>query len=77
METKIITFNAEARNEILSFFDKTVDKERFIIEKGDQTQRIITPDGEEIRISEFTGIRKGSFIKSDLPSLIELSDVLN
>lgn len=60
------------------FFDKNVDSEGFIIEKNDPTQRAITPDGEYIRIDEFAGIGKsGTFIKSDLPSLIELSDVLN
>lgn len=74
----VITFEASAKEEILSFFDKTVDDERYIVEKEDVTQRVITPDGEEVSLEEFAGIRKGSeiFIKSDLPSLINLIDKL-
>jgi len=72
----VITFENSAKDVILSFFDKTVDKEGFIVEKEDMTQRAITPDGEEITLEEFAGIRKGSeiFIKSDLPSIIDLVD---
>jgi len=74
----VITFDDSAKTEILSFFDKTVDDEGYIVEKDDVTQRVITPDGEEVRLEEFAGIRKGSeiFIKSDLPSLISLIDKL-
>ena len=55
-----------------------MDSEGFIVEKNDPTQRVITPEGEEIRLEEFAGIRKGSeiFIKSDLPSLFDLMDIL-
>lgn len=69
-----ITFEESAKEEILSIFDKTVDNEGFIVEK-DTGQRVITPDGEEIRLEEFAGIGKnGIFIKSDLPSLIAYID---
>ena len=73
-----ITFEEPAKKEILSFFDKTLDNEGYIVEKDDPTQRVITPDGEEIRLEEFAGIKGGGkiFIKSDLPSLISLSDKL-
>lgn len=65
-----ITFEESAKEIILSIFDKTIDNEGFIIEKI-TGQRVITPDGEEIRLEEFAGIgRKGIFIKSDLSSLI-------
>jgi hypothetical protein len=72
----VITFEKSAKELILSFFDKTIDEEGFIVETDDRTQRVITPDGEEITLDEFAGIRKGSeiFIKSDLPSVIELVD---
>jgi len=71
-----ITFEESAKETILSFFDKTVDKEGFIVEK-DTGQRVITPDGDEIRLEEFAGIGKGGiFVKSDLPSLINLLDRL-
>lgn len=74
---KIITFEDSAKKQILSFFDKTVD-EGFIVEKEDTTQKVITPDGEEVTLEEFAGITKGSeiFIKSDLPSLFGLIDRL-
>lgn len=73
-----ITFDASAKKEILSFFDKTIDDEEYIVEKEDITQRVITPEGEEVKLDEFAGIRKGSeiFIKSDLPSLFSLIDTL-
>jgi len=71
-----ITFEESAKETILSFFDKTVDNEGFIVEK-DTGQRIITPDGEEIRLEEFAGMGKcGIFVKSDLPSLINSLDKL-
>jgi len=72
----VITFQKSTKELILSFFDKIVDKDGFIVEKGDKTQMVLTPDGEEITLDEFAGIRKGSeiFIKSNLPSMIELVD---
>ena len=75
-ETKMITFEESAKEVILSFFDKTVDSNGFIIEK-DTGQRVITPDGEVIRLEEFAGIGKnGMFVKSDLISLISSLDKL-
>lgn len=73
----VITFEVSAKEEILSFFDKTTDAENFIVEKGDITQRVITPDYEEVELKDFAGIRKGSqiFIKSDLPSLFSVVDL--
>lgn len=74
----VITFDASAKRKILSFFDKTVDDEGFIVEKEDTSQRVITPEGEEVKEEEFAGIRKGSeiFFKSDLPSLFNVIDKL-
>lgn len=73
-----MTFDASTRLEILSCFGKTVDAGNFIVERGDPTQKVVTPDGDEIQLNEFAGIKKGSeiYIKSDLPSLIELLDSL-
>lgn len=72
----VITFEESAKEEILAIFDKTMDEENFIVEKGDITQRVITPDGEEVTLEEFAGVRKGSeiFIKSNLPSIIDVID---
>ncbi len=72
----VITFEASAKEDILSFFDKSVDDEGLIVEKDNPTQRVITLEGEEISLKEFAGIKRGSeiFIKSDLISLMNLSD---
>ncbi len=74
---KIITFEKEAKREILGFFNKSVAEENYIVEKDNPTQRVLTPDGEEIRLNDFAGVRNGSeiFIKSDLTSLINLADI--
>lgn len=74
----IITFDASAKQEILAWFGKTIDAEDYIIEVEDPSQRVVTTDGQEIKITEFGGIVKGSerYIKSDLPSLIDFLDTL-
>lgn len=74
---KTITFEESAKEDILSMFDKTVDKDGFIVEKEDITKRVIASDGKEITLKEFAGIGKdGAFIKFDLPSLINSVDEL-
>ncbi len=75
----IITFDKPARDFILDAFDKIVDKEGYMVERKNPKQRVLTPDGEEIEIEQFAGIRKGSevYIKSDLISIIHLCDVLS
>jgi len=74
MEKEIITFDSSVKKEILAIFDKDIDKEGYIIEKpsGD---RVISPDGDEVKLEDFAGISKGSevFIKSDITSLIKYS----
>jgi len=74
----VITFEASAKKDILSFFNKSVDSEGYIVEEKDPTQRVLTPDGEEVQLDEFAGIKKGSdiFIKSNVFSLFELIDKL-
>lgn len=78
LQEGIITFDANLKSEILSCFGKTVDDSGYIVERDDPSQRVLTPDGEDITLDEFAGIRKGSeiFIKADLPSLIKLLDTL-
>jgi len=75
---KIITFEKEAKLEILEAFKKTVDENGYIVEKEKPSQRVLTIDGEELKLEDFAGIRKGSeiFIKSDLVSIINLVDLL-
>jgi len=72
-----ITFNKSVRDFILAAFEKSVDNQGYIIEKKSK-QRVIAPDGLDVQIDEFGGVRNGSlvFIKSDLPSLVQLCDDL-
>jgi len=70
-----MTFEKEVKKEILELLDKTTDSDKFIVEKNDPTQRVLTFDGEEISFDEFGGVQKGSevFIKDNLISLFRLS----
>lgn len=74
----VVTFDKTARKFILESFNKTTDEEGYVVEKSNPKQRVLSPDGEEIKETEFAGVKKGSevFIKSDLLSIIELSDKL-
>ena len=74
-----ITFTKGNKNFVLDAFDKTVDKDGFLVEKTNQKQRVLAPDGNEVSIDEFAGFRKGSevVIKSDILSLIELCDSIS
>jgi len=73
-----ITFDKSAKEFILKTFNKISDSEGYIVEKDNPNQRVLASDGEEIKMEEFAGIKKGSekIIKSDLVSLIKLSDEL-
>ncbi|MEK6921206.1 MAG: hypothetical protein AABX82_04945 [Nanoarchaeota archaeon] len=70
-----ITFDEAFKKEILEIFDKNVDDDDFIVEAANPTQKVLTPHGEDIRLKEFVGIKKGSeiFIKGDLISLIDFT----
>ena len=60
---------------ILEIFNKTVDKNNYIIDK-ETKEKVLTIDGEEIKIDELGGVVKGKnneicFIKGDLSSLMD------
>jgi len=78
MKLSQITFSKAARDDILDLYGKSVDNEGFIVERDNPSQRVLTPNGEEIRIEEWGGVRRGSeaFIKNDTFSLIELAKKL-
>ncbi|MEK6846078.1 MAG: hypothetical protein AABY26_04920 [Nanoarchaeota archaeon] len=78
MKLSQITFSKLAVRDILELYGKSLDNEDFIVEKDNPSQRVLTPNGEEIHIEEWGGIRKGSeaFIKNDTFSLIELAKKL-
>ncbi len=73
-----ITFDKTAKEKILQIFGLTIDEDNFIVEQTNRSQRVISSNGDEVKLEEFAGIVKGSliFYKSDLPSLIDLSDRL-
>ncbi|MBI3317916.1 MAG: hypothetical protein HYZ90_02040 [Candidatus Omnitrophica bacterium] len=76
--SETITFDKAAKHYILEAFGLGLDKEGYIVERDNPSQKVLTVDGDEITEGEFAGIKKGSllFFKSDLPSLIELADRL-
>jgi hypothetical protein len=76
---KAITFDKSAKMAVLDLLGKTVDDEGFIVEKSNKKQRVMTPGGEAVALNEFAGVRRGSqvFIKSNIPSLIALTDYIN
>jgi hypothetical protein len=70
-----LTFDKSLRKEILSFFDKEINDKGIIVEKSNPSQMVLSNDGQEVKIEEFGGIKRGSevFIKNDLVSLMRLS----
>ena len=68
-----ITFDEKCRDFVLDAFGKCVNKDGFIAEKKDPSQKVLTNRGEEVRSGEFVGVRKGSIVmvKSDIVSLVE------
>lgn len=70
-----LTFDRSMKKEVLGFFNKQVNKEGIIVEKSNPLQAVMSTDGQEVKVDEFGGIKKGSevFIKSDLISLMRLS----
>ena len=76
---EIITFDKTAKKFILDTFDKIIDGENYVVEKNNPKQRVLTQDGQEVEFEKFAGIKKGSeiYIKSDILSLIKLSDEIN
>ena len=75
MEKTRIIFDDSAKEVILDVFDKKVDDEGFIVEKQNPSDRVLTKEGEEIKLEEWGGIVRGSesFVKSDIFSLVELA----
>ena len=72
-----ITFDRSALNFVLDTFGKK-ERDGYVVEKSDPKQRVLTPRGEEIPVSELVGIRKGSaiFVKNDIVSIIEAAEAM-
>lgn len=67
-----LTFDDSATEFLLKAFGKTVDEEGYVvdIETGN---RETTPDGYEIKASDFAGVEKGSklFLDDNFSSLVD------
>ena len=72
-ENTSLIFDSSLKADILDSFDKEI-VDGIIVEKG-TAQPVLGIDGQEVKIEEFGGIKKGSevFIKNDLVSLMRLS----
>lgn len=71
MVQKII-FDKSAVKILLSYFNKGIDKDEYIIEENTK-KRVLSFDGTEVPLGNFGGIMIGSevFIKSDIDSVIK------
>lgn len=76
MQENIIIFDESSKQSLLRIMNKSVDSQGFIVEKENPSERVLTKDGEEIKLEEFAGVRKGSevFIKNDINSILELAE---
>jgi len=74
MINPVITFDKQSVKEILYCFDKSIDEEGYVI--GIDGKRVLAMDGKEIKASDIGGITKEGFVRNDIVSLIELSDML-
>lgn len=80
MPKATITFGSdiETKRFILDVFGKGIDADGYVVEKANPTEKVLTPDGEEVSVADFAGVHKGSlvFVKSDLVSTIQMADRL-
>lgn len=69
-----ITYDKALTNIVLDAFDKTINDEGSLVEKSDNTQKVMTRDGSEVNLSNFGGVKKGSeiFVSSNLVSMMDL-----
>jgi hypothetical protein len=76
---KTFTFDNSdaAKRAILELLGKSVDDEGYIIEIK-TGERVVSPTNQEVALSNFAGIRKGSeiFITNDLPALLEQAEYI-
>lgn len=77
MENRIVTFSQSAKAEILNTFNLRIDQlTGYLVDN--QGKIVSSPDGDPVEARHFAGLKKGSLevIKSDINSLIKLSDTL-
>lgn len=68
-----IVFDKDAIDRVLKVFGKTVDDEGYIVEDVGDKERVLTPEGEELRKDELGVIASGSeiFIDNNYASLVD------
>ena len=66
-----IIFDRNSIDFILKAFDKTVDDKGYIVEDTEEQERVLTPEGDEIRKDDLGVIVPGSeiFIENNFASL--------
>lgn len=72
---KTYVFDEAAKELVLSIFNKSVDDEGYIIEK-DTGERVISPSGNTVLLTDFAGFAPGSEIvlTNDLPTLLQYAN---
>lgn len=72
---KTIVFNENTHDFVLAIFNKTVDKDGYIVETSTGA-RALTPNGDEVKREDFAGFAPGSEIvlTKDLPSLLQYAN---
>ncbi len=69
---KTIVFSEDVKEFVFEVFNKSVDEDGYIVEKGNKS-RVITPAGEHVPSKDFAAIIPGSevFVTNDMPSLLK------
>ena len=67
-----VVFDEKTKDFVFEVFNKSVDKDGYIIEK-ESSSRVITPEGEFVQNKDFAAIVPGSevFVTNDMPSLLK------
>lgn len=77
MANRIVTFAHSVKEEVLKAFNLKADPKTGCLVDS-QNKIVLSPDGDLVENAHFAGLKKGSLqvIKSDINSLIKLSDTL-
>lgn len=77
MKTVVFSDSIDSKLAVLHLTGKSVDQGGYIVEAL-SGERVVSPSGEDVRLQDFAGIRKGSeiIITNDLPSLLEQAEYI-
>lgn len=72
---RTIVFNEDVKDFVFEVFNKSVDKDGYIIE-NETGSRVITPEGNFLKNEEFAAVVPGSevFVTNDMPSLLKYAN---